>query len=97
MKKRLRQSVLWVLALALLLSSGAALAQEEEKSSEEVHFVLVLDCTGSMDEADAEGMSVAAAELFVDMLPMENATISVLCFGKQWKNCGLTSIVGVEQ
>ena len=86
MKKRLRQSVLWALALALLLSSGAALAQEEEKSSDEVHFVLVLDCTGSMDEADVEGMSVAAAELFVDMLPMENATISVLCFGKQWKN-----------
>lgn len=86
MKKLLRQTILWVLALTLLLGSGAALAEQDDDASEQVHFVLIVDCTGSMDEADAEGMSIAAAELFVDMLPMENATISVLCFGKQWKD-----------
>lgn len=86
MKKLLRQAILWALALVLLLGSKPALAEQSAETTDEVHFVLIIDCTGSMDEADAEGMSIAAAELFVDMLPMENATISVLCFGKQWKN-----------
>ncbi len=88
MKRLLRQALLLLLALTLLLGSAPALAENDDDSEQSslVHFVLVIDCTGSMDKADSEGMSVAAAELFVDMLPMDNATISVICFGKQWKD-----------
>lgn len=85
MKKLVRQTLLWLLALAMMIGSGAALADSDHEQNEQVHFVLVIDCTGSMDNADSEGMSIAAAELFVDMLPMENTTISVICFGKQWE------------
>jgi len=89
MRKRLRQIALLLLAFLVLLGSGASLAEgNEEQVSEQpdaVHFVLVLDCTGSMDKADAEDMSVAAAELFVDVLPMDNATVSIICFGKLWQ------------
>ncbi|MCE5187606.1 MAG: hypothetical protein LLF75_00245 [Eubacteriales bacterium] len=85
MKNRIRKAILWSLALALLLGSGMSLADSGSEPAGRVHFVLVIDCTGSMDKADAEGMSVSAAELFVDMLPMENATVSVICFGKRWK------------
>ena len=67
MSKRLRQFALLLLALLVLLGSGASLAEENDEQVAEqpdkVHFVLVVDCTGSMDKADAEGMSVAAAEL----------------------------------
>lgn len=84
MKKLVRQTVLLLLALAVLLGGGTALAEQDAEQSDQVHFVLIIDCTGSMDKADAEGMSEAAAELFVDMLPMDNATVSVICFGKQW-------------
>lgn len=84
MKKPIRQAILLLLALAMMIGSGAALAESDNEQTGQVHFVLVIDCTGSMDDADSEGMSIAAAELFVDMLPMENTTISVICFGKQW-------------
>ena len=87
MKRLLRRALVVLLALTLLFGSVPTLAETDDDStqSSQVHFVLVIDCTGSMDEADSEGMSVAAAELFVDMIPMDNATISVICFGKQWK------------
>ena len=89
MRKRLRQIALLLLALSMLLGSGAALAEGNDAQAADqpdaVHFVLVLDCTGSMDKADTEGMSIAAAELFVDVLPMDNATVSVICFGKLWQ------------
>ena len=77
------------MAVLLLLGSGATLAAGDDKQAnvqhDMVHFVLIIDCTGSMDKADVEEMSVAAAELFVDMLPMDNATVSILCFGKLWQ------------
>lgn len=86
MKTGIQRMLLLLLSLVLLTGSGVARADSESESSDAVHFVLVIDCTGSMDKADSEKMSVAAAELFVDMIPMENATISVLCFGKLWKS-----------
>jgi len=89
MRRRFRYIILLLLAVLMLLGSGATLAAGEDKQADEqrdtVHFVLIIDCTGSMDKADAEGMSVAAAELFVDMLPMDNVTVSILCFGKLWQ------------
>lgn len=89
MKRRFRYFILLLMAVLLLLGSGATLAAGDDKRANEqrdmVHFVLIIDCTGSMDKADVEGMSVAAAELFVDMLPMDNATVSIICFGKLWQ------------
>lgn len=86
MKKTVRRAIVILLALAMFAAGGTALADSGDGQTGRVHFVLVIDCTGSMDEADCEGMSVAAAELFVDMIPMDNATISVICFGKQWRD-----------
>ena len=101
MKRRFRYFVLFLLAVLMLLGSGATLAEgnDEQKSDQPdaVHFVLVLDCTGSMDKADAEGMSVAAAELFVDVLPMDNATVSVICFGKLWHQTYTFKNSGAEE
>ncbi|MEA5047176.1 MAG: hypothetical protein VB034_01075 [Eubacteriales bacterium] len=85
MKKTVQRIVLLLLSLVVLASGGPALADSGDDPGR-VHFVLVIDCTGSMNEADSEGMSVAAAELFVDMVPMDNATVSVICFGRQWRN-----------
>ena len=71
MKKTVRRASMLLLALVMLFAGGTALADTGGDQTGRVHFVLVIDCTGSMDEADSEGMSVAAAELFVDMIPME--------------------------
>lgn len=65
MRKRLRQITLLLLTFLVFFGSGASLAEENEErvveQPDKVHFVLIVDCTGSMDKADAEGMSVAAA------------------------------------
>lgn len=49
-----------------------------------IDFVLILDCSGSMDESDEEGLSVSAAKMFVDMLPAENARLAVIAMGPNY-------------
>lgn len=71
-----------VAALCLLITPGIIQAKEAEKES--VDFVLVLDCSGSMDESDSDNLSISAAKMFVDMLPVENTRIAVVGFGPGW-------------
>lgn len=44
-------------------------------------FVLVLDESGTMEGADPDNMCDSAAKMFIDMLPAENARLSIVAFG----------------
>lgn len=69
-------------AVCLLVMAGGVWAKEEEK--ENIDFVLVLDCSKSMDSSDPESLSISAAKMFVDMLPVENTRVAVVGFGPEW-------------
>ena len=48
-------------------------------------FVLVLDCSGSMNRNDKEGLTKIAAEKFIDLLPVEHKTrLSIVTFGPNY-------------
>lgn len=68
--------------VCLVMMAGIIYAKESEKGN--VDFVLVLDCSKSMDSSDPESMSISAAKMFVDMLPVENTRIAVVGFGSNW-------------
>lgn len=55
-----------------------------ESESKNVDFVLVLDCSKSMDETDPDSLSISAAKMFVDYLPVENTRVAVVGFGSSW-------------
>ena len=83
-----RKKLMWkgrILLLMLLLmqlfSINGIAAISDDTS---VDFVLVLDCSGSLNESDKERLSVSAAKMFVDMLPAENARLAVIAFGDDY-------------
>lgn len=53
----------------------------EEVASDSTDFVLVLDCSGSLMGNDRE-LALSACKMFVDLIPVENARVSVLIMGK---------------
>ncbi|MCI5900327.1 MAG: VWA domain-containing protein [Lachnospiraceae bacterium] len=74
-----------VLFLAVIMvPQNNVFAADAESNSTPTQFVLVLDCSGSMQESDANGLSPKAAKLFVDMVPVENTKIGVVAFGANW-------------
>lgn len=82
MKKTLRWLCLTLaLVLCLSLLPGRARAAEEDAANPTTDFVLVLDCSGSLEQSDPELLCLDACNMFVDMLPLENARISVIAFG----------------
>lgn len=70
--------LLLVLCLMLTVFPFAAHAEEE---TEQVDFVLVLDCSGSMTNNDPTGLAAEACKKFMDLLPIENARIAVIAYG----------------
>ncbi len=44
-------------------------------------FVLLLDCSGSLPVNDPNGLCMGAVKTFLNMLPVENARVSVITFG----------------
>ena len=64
-----------------LIVSAEELAKTDETT---VDFVLLLDCTGSMDTNDKDKLAEKAAKMFIDMLPAENARLSVILFGQHY-------------
>lgn len=70
-----------VMLISLFTVTGIAQAKEKEKK---VDFVLVMDCSKSMDATDPDNLSISAAKMFVDMLPVENTRIAVVGFGPDW-------------
>lgn len=86
----LKRLICCVVLCALLLTSlGGVLytygdTEEGSDASEQINYVLVLDCTRKAAEADDEyNIRKAAAKLFVDLLPVENANISILTIGEK--------------
>lgn len=70
--------------LIYLLAGNTMKVMAEEQEGKTVDFVLVLDCSGSMNQSDPWKMSVSAARMFVDLLPVENTRIAVVGFGPDW-------------
>ena len=84
--KKWEKYMLGMLLMFSMLAVPAFRMEAAESASDEttVDFVLVLDCSGSMDKTDPNGLSVSAAKMFVDMIPMENARVGVVGFGGYW-------------
>ena len=56
-------------------------AAEGADDLETVDYVLILDCTVKAVNADEEGIRKAAAKMFVDLLPVDNARVAVFKVG----------------
>ena len=63
-------SMLLVLTM-VFMPMKMILAADAQSSSTPTQFVLVLDCSGSMEESDVNGLSPKAAKMFVDMMAKE--------------------------
>lgn len=88
-------AMLFLCTVMLSVPGGVAVTEAEAQimtgveaggRTETVDFVLVLDCSGTMGRSDPEYLSIAAVQMFVDILPIENARVGVICFGPDWKS-----------
>ncbi len=80
MKQTIKRMSCLLLALCLLLTLVPVSARAEEERPV-IDFVLVLDCSRSMRENDKMGLAADACKMFMDLLPIEDARISVIAFG----------------
>lgn len=62
----------------------AASAVTAQSSDDTVDFVLMLDCTDSMINSDTSNICEAAAKMFTDFAPSNNARVAVVAFGNTW-------------
>ena len=75
----------FVLCAAFLIGSLAVGAQptfaDEQEEAEVIDYILLLDCTSNTAKEDVDGIRKAAAKMFVDLLPVDNARIAVFVTG----------------
>ena len=64
------------------IPSDETVTASEDDSN--IDFVLVLDNSGTMARSDPGGLTVDAAKMFIDMLPMKNARVAVVEFGSNY-------------
>lgn len=76
-------SFLLVLCLMMALLPGTALAAEGDTGNDTIDFVLLIDCSNTMDSNDPEGLAREACKMFVDLIPVEDARVSIIAFGYQ--------------
>lgn len=69
------------------LSAGVKAITDESDANPTVDFVLLLDCSGSLREMDANGLCKQACKMFLDMKPVENARIAIIAFGPTPTQC----------
>ena len=67
-----------LLVISVLVSVVSVSAAEEKTV---VDFVLVLDCSGSMLKYDPNHLAATACKSFIDMIPIQDARVSVITFG----------------
>ena len=83
--KRMYRIFCVLLTACLLLSMVPAKAEaalgEITSSVDSTDFVLVLDCSGSLLGNDRD-LAVSACKMFVDLIPVENARVSVITISK---------------
>lgn len=57
-------------------------AEETETGTNEIKdYVLLLDCSGTMNTYDPHELCAAACKQFMDQVPIENARVSIIAFG----------------
>lgn len=74
-----------LIALCLMMTLLPATAQASEDERENVDFVLLIDYSNTMDSNDPKGRAVTACQMFLDMIPIEDARVSVIAFGYEGK------------
>lgn len=80
--KRMFRMCCAVLVVCILMAQLPGLAwAEEENAQTTTDFVLVMDCSGTMLESDRNRLCASACKMFVDLIPIQNARISVIAFG----------------
>lgn len=82
--RRMRKGMI-LMFLIMLLTANIRVEAAEGENDTTVDFVLVMDCTGSLNDSDPQKWGVAAAELFMETLPTENVRVSVIGFGAAWE------------
>ena len=83
-KNRWLKSTCLLLVLCLLMTLlpfSAMAAEEKEEKQDVVDFVLLIDCSQTMTSNDPDDLVKKACELFVRLLPIEDARLSVIAFG----------------
>ena len=81
MKKRI---VLFAIIMALMLGMlTVSAAADDAGAYEEMpdNFVILLDCSRSLETNDPQNLCLQACKNFVDKLPSQNAKVSVVAFG----------------
>lgn len=70
-----------MLVVALSMSIYSEDDKEVQKDRSYRDVVLVLDCSGSMLNADPYKLCATACKLLVDQIPLENARIAIIAYG----------------
>ena len=74
-----------VLTVVCLVPIAPVYAQGEEVDDTPRDFVLLLDCSGSMNENDRDHLTMQAAQKFIDLLPNGFPTrVSIVTFGPDY-------------
>lgn len=92
-KKKIARMLLIACILMTELFSAAqvAIASDATRTDQTpIDFVLVLDQSGTMNSSDPDNLTIKAAKMFIDMLPSENARLSVIAFGKDYGEAAFT-------
>lgn len=77
--KQTMKRICCLLLLVCMLASMTPVSAAEEKTV--VDYVLVLDCSGTMLRNDPHHLAATACNMFVDMIPIQDARVSVITFG----------------
>lgn len=87
MRGRLLKVVCFVLTVFLLLPTTAAFADEQLESTP-ADFVILLDCSWSLNVNDPSNLCIHACKNFIDKLPTQDARVSVISFGYMDEDSG---------
>lgn len=72
--------LLLVLCLSMTLLPVAVTAAQGD-SDETIDFVLVMDCSQTMSQNDPDDLVEEACQMFVDLIPVEDARVAIIAFG----------------
>lgn len=91
-----------ILALVLLFSGcskNGVKSEPKHKGSQydkDLDIAIVMDASGSMLESDPNRIAIEAAEMFIDMLSLQEDRATIFEFANQVSNSGLINIQNVE-
>lgn len=80
MRGRVLRVFCLVMVMIMLVSSPVAFADEQTEAAP-ADFVILLDCSWSLNVNDPKNLCVHACKNFIDKLPAQDARVSVISFG----------------